>query len=182
MLLDTPICDFGRKAPAFTLADPDGKNYSFDDVMGKKGLLVAFICNHCPYVQAIIDRLVTDAKALQEDGIGVAAIMPNDYSYVPDDSPANMKKFAAQHGMTFPYLVDETQEVAKSYDAVCTPDFFGFNADGELQYRGRLDDIKMDRNAENRTPELLNAMRQVAETGGGPEKQTPSMGCSIKWS
>jgi peroxiredoxin len=180
MLLDTPICDFGWKAPAFNLADPDGTMYSFDDVMGEKGLLIAFICNHCPYVQAIINRLVEDAKALQKDGIGVAAIMSNDYTKVPSDSPDNMKKFAAHHGMTFPYLVDETQETGKAYGAVCTPDFFGFNADGELQYRGRLDNAGSG-DATNRTPELLNAIRQVAETGRGPEIQTPSMGCSIKW-
>lgn len=181
MLLNTPICDFGWKAPAFTLADPDGKHYSFDDLVGEKGLLIAFICNHCPYVQAIIDRLVEDAKTLQNEGLGIAAIMSNDYTLVPADSPANMKKFAVQHGMTFPYLVDETQEVGKTYGAVCTPDFFGFNAAGELQYRGRLDDVKMAGDVE-RTPELLNAMRQVAQTGNGPRQQTPSMGCSIKWS
>ena len=181
MLLDSSICDFGWKAPAFNLPDPSGKMHSLDDVMGERGLLVAFICNHCPYVQAIIDRLVTDAKALQEGDIGVVGIMSNDYTYVPSDSPDNMKKFATQHGMTFPYLVDETQEVGKAYGAVCTPDFFGFNASGELQYRGRLDDARMDSNAEGRTPELLNAMRQIAKTGKGPETQTPSMGCSIKW-
>ena len=181
MLLDTPICDFGRKAPAFNLSDPDGRMHSLDDVMGEKGLLVAFICNHCPYVQAIIDRLVADAKALQKDGIGVVGIMSNDYTYVPSDSPDNMRQFATQHGMTFPYLVDETQEVGKAYDAVCTPDFFGFNTNGELQYRGRLDDARMDGDVENRTPELLDAMRQIAKTGRGPKAQTPSMGCSIKW-
>ena len=182
MLLDTPSVDFGSKALPFNLADPDGKTHSLDDVMGEKGLLIAFICNHCPYVQAIISRLVEDAKVLQKDGIGVVAIMSNDYNYVPSDSPANMKKFAAHHGMTFPYLVDETQEVGKAYGAVCTPDFFGYNANGELQYRGRLDDVKMQADASNRTPELLNAMQQIAKTGIGPEKQIPSMGCSIKWS
>jgi peroxiredoxin len=181
MLLDTPICNFGWKAPTFNLADPDGTMYSFDDVMGENGLLIAFICNHCPYVQAIIDRLVDDAKVLQKDGIGVAAIMSNDYTKVPSDSPVNMKKFAAHHGMTFPYLVDQTQEIGKAYEAVCTPDFFGFNADSELQYRGRLDNAGQG-DAANRIPELLNAMRQIAETGRGPETQTPSMGCSIKWS
>ena len=181
MLLDTPIVDFGQKVPVFNLPDPDGKTYSLENVMGENGLLVAFICNHCPYVQAIIDRLVEDAKTLQEEGIGVVAIMSNDYTYVASDSPPNMKKFAAQHGMTFPYLVDETQEVGKAFGAVCTPDFFGYNADGELQYRGRLDDSGRG-DASNRTPELLNAMRQVAKTGNGPEAQTPSMGCSIKWS
>ena len=182
MLLDSPICDFGLKAPDFNLADPNGKQHSLSDVMGEKGLLVAFICNHCPYVQAIIDRLVIDAKTLQAEGIGVVAIMSNDYTYVPSDDPEHMKKFAEQHGMTFPYLVDETQDIGKAYGAVCTPDFFGYNAAGELQYRGQLDDVKMNDDAGNRTPELLNAMRQIAETGKGPEAQTPSMGCSIKWS
>lgn len=182
MKLETPICNFGWKAAAFNLADPDDKMYALDDVMGEKGLLVAFICNHCPYVKAIIDRLVDDVKALQADGVGVVAIMSNDYNKYPDDSPTNMKKFAVQHDMTFPYLIDETQEVGKAYGAVCTPDFFGFNANRELQYRGRLDDVGMDSNAESRIPELLNAMRQIAQTGNGPKKQAPSMGCSIKWS
>ena len=181
MLLDTPICDFGWKAPDFTLADPDGTSYTLDDVMGEKGVLIAFICNHCPYVQAIIDRLVNDAKTLQSQGIGVVAIMSNDYAHYPDDNPENMKLFAAQHGMTFPYLVDETQAVAKFYDAVCTPDFFGFNAARELQYRGRLDDIRMNGDADNRTAELLTAMQKVSQTGNGPKNQTPSQGCSIKW-
>ena len=182
MLLDTPICEFGLKAPAFNLPDPDGKMHSLDDVMGEKGLLVAFICNHCPYVKAIIDRLVEDAAALQAEGVGVVAIMPNDFTKVPADSPAEMRKFAEQHGMPFPYLVDETQEVGRAYDAVCTPDFFGYNAKGELQYRGRLDDAGKGGDASNRTPELLDAMRQVAGTGKGPGNQSPSMGCSIKWS
>ena len=181
MRLETPICNFGWKAPTFNLTDPDGKMYALDDVMDERGLLVAFICNHCPYVQAIIDRLVEDVKALQTDGIGVVAIMSNDYNKYPDDSPPNMKQFAAQHRMTFPYLVDETQAVGKAYGAVCTPDFFGFNAKCELQYRGRLDDVGMNGNLEKRTPELLNAMRQIAQTGSGPQEQTPSMGCSIKW-
>ena len=182
MKLETPICNFGWEAPAFNLADPDGKTYTLDDVMGENGLLIAFICNHCPYVQAIIDRLVDDVKALQADRVGVAAIMSNDYNHVPADSPVHMKTFAAQHGMTFPYLVDETQEVGKAYGAVCTPDFFGFNAKGELQYRGRLDDIGMDSRTESRKPELLNAMRLIIQTGNGPKEQISSMGCSIKWS
>lgn len=180
MLLDTPICDFDWKAPDFTLSDPGGKRYSLSDVMGENGLLIAFICNHCPYVQAIIDRLVADVKALQKDGVGVVAIMSNDYHDYPADSPEKMKQFAIQHGMTFPYLVDETQEVGKAYDAVCTPDFFGFNAAAKLQYRGRLDDAARG-DASNRTAELLNAMRQIAKTNKGPEQQTPAMGCSIKW-
>ena len=181
MLLDTPICDFGWKAPSFNLKDADGKEHHFDDLMDKNGLLVAFICNHCPYVKAIIDRLVLDAKQLQSESIGVVAIMSNDYRDYQEDSPKNMKKFAALHGMSFPYLIDETQEIGKAYDAICTPDFFGFNASGELQYRGRLDDAA-HADATNRTPELLSAMQQIAKTGQGPKKQTPSMGCSIKWS
>lgn len=181
MLLDTPICDFGWRAPKFNLPDPDGKMHSFDELMGEKGLLIAFICNHCPYVQAIIDRLAEDVKTLQKEGVGVVGIMSNDFIYEPADNPENMKKFSAEHELTFPYLIDETQEVAKSYDAVCTPDFFGLNNKGELQYRGRLDDVTMNGDSQDRTPELLNAMLQAAETGNGPEQQKPSMGCSIKW-
>jgi len=180
MLLDTPVCDFGWQAPNFDLADPSGQRFTLNDVMGDNGLLVAFICNHCPYVKAIITRLVDDAKSLQAEGLGVVAIMPNDYAAYPADAPDLMTAFAAEHGFTFPYLVDEDQSVARAYDAVCTPDFFGFNADGGLQYRGRIDTAKMD-NATQRTPELLNAMRHVAQTGNGPAEQTPSMGCSIKW-
>jgi len=139
-----------------------------------------FICNHCPYVKAIADRLAQDAKTLQADGINVLAVMSNDYLSYAADSPENMQKFANQHGFTFPYLVDENQSVGKAYNAVCTPDFFGFNKDGKLQYRGRLDSAAMG-DPTNRVPELLLAMRQVAETGEGPKDQTPSMGCSIKW-
>ena len=180
MLLDTPICDFGWKAPGFALKDSDGKEYAFDEVMGEKGLLVAFICNHCPYVKAIIDRFVEDAEALKGEGVGVVAIMPNDYARYEADSPSAMKEFAKAHGFGFPYLIDETQEVARAYDAICTPDFFGFNAAGELQYRGRIDDAKME-DASSRTPELLEAMRLVAKTSQGPKEQIASMGCSIKW-
>ncbi|MEP0520079.1 MAG: thioredoxin family protein [Hyphomicrobiales bacterium] len=180
MLLDTPVCDFGWKAPSFTLADHDGAMHSSDELMGENGLLVAFICNHCPYVHAVIERLVNDAKVLQQEGIGVVAVMSNDYRAVPADSPARMKQFAAQNRFTFPYLVDEKQKVGRAYNAVCTPDFFGFNSKAELQYRGRLDDAGMH-DAADRVPDLLNAMRQVAKTGNGPEMQVPSMGCSIKW-
>ena len=181
MLLNTPTCQVGQQAPAFTLLDPDGNAYSLDGLMGEKGLLVAFICNHCPYVQAVIDRFVADAQLLQADGVNVVAVMSNDYRYVSADSPANMKKFGRQHGFTFPYLVDEDQSVGRAYGAVCTPDFFGFNAEGALQYRGRLDDARMG-DPTNRKPELLEAMRLVAATGAGPKVQHPSMGCSIKWS
>ena len=180
MLLDTPICDFGWKAPDFTLQDPDGKSYTLSEQLGDKGLLIAFICNHCPYVQAIAQRLADDVRELQAEGINVMAVMSNDYRDVPIDSPPNMKKFAQQHGFTFPYLVDEDQSVGRAYGAVCTPDFFGFNAAGELQYRGRIDDAAMA-DPSDRAKELVNAMKQIAETGRGPEHQVASMGCSIKW-
>ncbi len=181
MLLDTPVCDFGWKAPDFTLKDPDGKAYNFTEQLGEKGLLVAFICNHCPYVHAIGERFSKDVRELQANGINVLAVMSNDYHMVPEDGPSFMKKFSAHFDFSFPYLVDENQKVGREFGAVCTPDFFGFNKDGELQYRGRLDDARMGSPA-NRTKELVNAMNQIAETGQGPQKQTPSMGCSIKWS
>ena len=180
MLLDTPVCDFGRKAPDFTLPDLDGGAVSLAQSYGANGVLVAFICNHCPYVKAIIDRLVADAAVLKAEGINVLAVMPNDFHAYPDDRPEKMQAFAARHGFTFPYLLDEDQAVARAYGAVCTPDFFGFNGAGELQHRGRLDDAKMEDPADRKT-ELLDAMRLVAETGKGPARQTPSMGCSIKW-
>ncbi len=181
MLLDSPVCDFGWKAPEFSLADPDGNVYSVADAMGTNGLLIAFICNHCPYVQAIADRFSTDMKTLQDMGFGVLAVMSNDYRYIHDDSPRFMKMFAERYGFTFPYLVDEDQKVGRAYGAVCTPDFFGLNNISELQYRGRLDDAKMG-NPQVRKTELLDAMRLIAETGNGPKHQTPSIGCSIKWS
>ena len=180
MLLDTPVCDFGWKAIDMTLPDLDGHEVSMARRYGPNGFLVAFICNHCPYVKAIIDRLVADATALAAEGINTLAVMPNDFRAYPDDRPEKMKAFAAAHKFPFPYLLDEDQAAARAYGAVCTPDFFGFNHAGELQYRGRLDDAKMD-SPDNRKPELLDAMRLVAETGKGPEQQTPSMGCSIKW-
>ena len=181
MLLDTPICDFGWQAPNFTLKNPQGEPFNLADNLGKNALLIMFICNHCPYVQGIAKRLSQDTALLISEGINVLAIMSNDYKSVPADSPANMEKFAKHHGFLFPYLVDENQHVGKQFGAVCTPDFFGFNKHGELQYRGRLDDAKMN-DATNRTAELVNAMRQIAATNKGPEQQTPSMGCSIKWS
>jgi len=180
MLLDTPLCDFGWKAPDFTLQDPDGKSFTMSEHLGESGLLIAFICNHCPYVVAIAERLAQDANDLMNEGINVLAVMSNDYQYVSADSPENMKKFAQHYDFKFPYLVDETQEVGKAYGAVCTPDFFGLNKDGELQYRGRLDSAGMG-DPSGRTRELVNAMRQISETGNGPETQMASMGCSIKW-
>ena len=180
MLLNTPICDFGWKAPDFTLMTPKGESFTLAEQLGEKGLLIAFICNHCPYVVAIAERLAADAKTLQDEGINVLAVMSNDYDDVAADAPPKMLAFAARYGFTFPYLVDEDQIVGKAYGAVCTPDFFGFDKDGGLQYRGRIDDAGRG-NGAGRTPELLNAMRKIAETGNGPSQQTPSMGCSIKW-
>jgi peroxiredoxin len=174
------ICDFGWKAKGFALNGVDGKTCSLADVRGPKGTLVVFICNHCPYVKASIGRIVAEAKALREIGIGMIAIMPNDAEVYREDSFDNMKAFAAKHGFTFPYVIDETQEVARTYGAQCTPDFFGFNAQDELQYRGRLDASRMTPVA-NAHRDLFEAMKQVAETGHGPAEQIPSMGCSIKW-
>ena len=178
---ETPICDFGWKAVDFNLQGVDGKTYSLADVAGPNGTLVMFICNHCPYVKAIADRLVRDVKELQDLGIGVIAIMSNDPTDYPADSFENMKIVADDWGMTFPYVIDPTQETAKSYDAVCTPDFFGFNTDMELQYRGRLDSSGKEPAAPDARRELFEAMRGVASTGHGPAEQIPSMGCSIKW-
>jgi peroxiredoxin len=175
-----PVCDFGWKAKDFSLPATDGKSWSLADVSGPKGTLIAFICNHCPYVKAIASKLVRDAKDLQAAGIGVAAICSNDAANHPEDSFANMKAFAASHGFTFPYLHDETQAIARGYDAVCTPDFFGFNAKGELQYRGRFDESRASAAGDARR-DLYEAMMQVARTGEGPKDQAPSMGCSIKW-
>ena len=177
----TPICDFGWQAPDFSLTGIDGKIYTLQDIRGQKGTLLMFICNHCPFVKAVVDRLVRDVQELQAKGIGVAAIMSNDYARYPQDAPDQMKVFAESNGFTFPYLIDETQEVARAYDAVCTPDFFGFNADLELQYRGRLDESRREPAPPGAKRELFEAMVQVAETGSGPEDQHASMGCSIKW-
>ena len=180
MLKNSAVCDFGWPAPAFTLSDADGMAHSLADHLTDKGLLIAFICNHCPYVQAIAKRLSDDARALMGEGIGVLAIMSNDYHNYPADAPDQMKRFATLYDFPFPYLVDEDQAVARAYDAACTPDFFGFNGDGQLQYRGRLDDAAM-KDPSERIPEMLNAMRQIAATGNGPQDQLASVGCSIKW-
>jgi peroxiredoxin len=177
----TPICNFGWKAPQFSLPGVDGKTYSLADLRGKNGTLVVFICNHCPYVKAVIDRVVRDADELKAYGISTVAISSNDAEHYPEDSFANMKRFAKAYGFTFPYLYDESQEVARRYDAVCTPDFFGFNGKLELQYRGRLDASRKEAGPADARRELFEAMKQVAETGTGPREQTASMGCSIKW-
>ena len=181
VLTETPICDFGRTAHEFNLVGTDGRHWSLADCRGEKGTLVMFICNHCPYVKAIQERLVRDTRELLEYGIKSVAIMSNDPLDYPEDSLDNMKKIAKKFGYTFPYLFDETQDVARAYGAVCTPDFFGYNADLKLQYRGRLDTSRMDPAPTNARRDLFEAMKQIAETGQGPEEQIASMGCSIKW-
>jgi peroxiredoxin len=178
MILNTTHA-IGWKAMDFALQGIDGGTYSLADVRGPKGTLVVFICNHCPYVKASISRIVTEANALREIGVGTIAIMPNDVEAYPEDSFDNMKAFAARYGLTFPYVIDTTQEVARAYGAQCTPDFFDFNAQDELQYRGRLDASRMSP-VPNARRDLFEAMK-VAETGHGPKEQLPSMGCSIKW-
>ena len=170
----------GWKAKDFRLQGVDGKTYSLAEVRGPTGTLVVFICNHCPYVKASINRIVAQANALREIGIGTIAIMPNDTEAYLEDSFDNMKTFAARHSFTFPYVIDTTQEVARACDAQCTPDFFGFNAQDELQYRGRLDASRVTPVA-NARRDLFEAMKQIAETDHGPQEQFPSMGCSIKW-
>ncbi|MCY4046422.1 MAG: thioredoxin family protein [Cellvibrionales bacterium] len=180
MLLETPKVNTGWKAPEFSLNTPEGIAVSLKETITDKGLLIAFICNHCPYVQAIAERLSKDTKTLNALGVPTLAIMANDYQNYPDDAPDKMLEFAQHYGFEFPYLIDEDQSIAKAFGAVCTPDFFGINGNGELQYRGRLDDAKMERSKE-RVPELLNAMKQIAETGIAPVDQYPSIGCSIKW-
>ncbi|MFP5350255.1 MAG: thioredoxin family protein [Gammaproteobacteria bacterium] len=177
---ETPICDFGRPAPEFSLPGTDGKTYTLRDVRGPNGLLLMFICNHCPYVKAVRDRIIRDAKELKAFGIGTVAISSNDPTDYPEDSFDNMKRLADELKLPFPYLYDESQAVAKAYGAVCTPDFFGYNKDLELQYRGRLDESRKDA-VPNARRELFEAMKQIAQTGQGPREQTPSIGCSIKW-
>lgn len=179
--LETPVCEFGQPALDFSLPGVDGKTWTLQDCRGEKGLLVFFICNHCPYVKAIRDRLVRDTRELMDLGINSVAIMSNDIAQYEEDSFENMQKVARDFDFPFPYLLDESQEVAKAYGAVCTPDFFGYDSDLALQYRGRLDESRKDAAAENVRRDLFEAMQQVAETGKGPESQIPSMGCSIKW-
>jgi peroxiredoxin len=179
--LETPVCDFGWKAVDFDLPGVDGKRYDLTSVKGEKGLLVMFICNHCPYVKAIRDRIIRDVRALREQGIGAIAIMSNDPSHYPEDSFDNMARVARECDFPFPYVWDETQQVAKAYGAICTPDFFGLNNRLELQYRGRLDASRKEAAPADARRDLFEGMLQVAETGHGPDKQIPSIGCSIKW-
>jgi peroxiredoxin len=179
--LQTPVCDFGAPAIDFSLPGVDGKQWTLHDCLGEKGLLVMFICNHCPYVKAIRDRIIRDARELRAFGINSVAIMSNDPSDYPEDSFDNMRQIAAELEFPFPYLMDESQAVAKAYGAVCTPDFFGYNADLQLQYRGRLDESRKEAAPADVRRDLFEAMKQVAQTGQGPAEQIPSMGCSIKW-
>lgn len=181
MAVIPPVCDFGWQAPDFSLPATDGKTYALADVAGPNGTLVMFICNHCPYVLAVLDRIKRDAAALQELGIGVVAINSNDAATYPDDSFPKMVEMVEKEGFTFPYLHDESQEIARAYDAACTPDFFGFNVNGALQYRGRLDASTRQAGPNDLRRDLFEAMKQVAQTGQGPEAQIASMGCSIKW-
>ena len=179
--LQTPVCEFGKSAIDFALPGVDGKVWTLEQCKGDKRLLVMFICNHCPYVKAILDRLVRDTRELRALGVNSVAIMSNDPAEYAEDSFENMKVVAERENFPFPYLMDETQEIARAYGAVCTPDFFGYNADLELQYRGRLDASRKDAAPVDARRDLFEAMSQVARTGQGPEEQVPSMGCSIKW-
>lgn len=179
--LETPVCEFDAPIVDFSLPGIDGEIWTPEKARGENGLLVMFICNHCPYVKSIRDRLVRDTRELMAFGINSVAIMSNDPAEYEEDSFENMQKVAAEFEFPFPYLLDETQEVAKAYGAVCTPDFFGYNKALKLQYRGRLDASRKEAAAEDVKRDLFDAMRQVAETGRGPAQQIPSMGCSIKW-
>ncbi|EME71992.1 Thiol-disulfide isomeras and thioredoxin [Paramagnetospirillum caucaseum] len=181
MAVTTPACAEDWTAPEFSLPGIDGRTWSLADVRGERGTLVAFICNHCPYVVAIIDRLVRDAALLRAEGVEVVAVNANDPLQYPEDSFDNMKLFARAHGLDFPYLFDGSQDVARAYGAVCTPDFFGLDRDGRLRYRGRLDESGRLPAGPGVRRELLDAMRLVASTGRGPDNQIPGMGCSIKW-
>jgi peroxiredoxin len=179
--LETPVCNFGEDIVNFSLTGVDGKVWTPATCRGDNGLLVMFICNHCPYVKAVRERIVRDTRELRSLGVNSVAIMSNDPAEYPEDSFENMREIAARYEFPFPYLYDQTQQVARDYGAVCTPDFFGYNADMKLQYRGRLDASRMQPAPDGARRELFEAMKQVAETGQGPQQQIPSMGCSIKW-
>ena len=176
-----PVCDFNQAAKEFKLLSVDGQFYKYQDIAGSKGALIMFICNHCPYVIAVMDRIIRDAVELGTYGIGVAAICSNDPIKYPDDSYKNMQRFAQKNSLPFPYLYDEEQSVARAYEAVCTPDFFGYNSSAKLQYRGRLDASRKEAGPLNLTRDLFEGMVQISNTGIGPNNQVPSMGCSIKW-
>lgn len=176
-----PVCDFGWPAPDFELPGIDGRRYRLSDIKGPNGTLVMFICNHCPYVKAVADRIARDCVELAQHGVSAIAVMSNDVAAYPADAPDKMKLFAERNGFTFPYVHDETQQVARAWGAICTPDFFGLNADLKLQYRGRLDESRRDTAAPEARRDLFEAMLKIARTGEGPRDQIPSIGCSIKW-
>ena len=180
-LTKTPICDFGKKAENFNLKSTENKMISLNDVKGENGTLIMFICNHCPYVLAVIKEIVKDCKELENNGIKSLAIMSNDPKVYEEDSFENMIQFAEDNEFNFPYVLDETQEIGNAYGAVCTPDFFGYNKNLELQYRGRIRELKNLIPVQDGESELLKAMKMIAKTDNGPKEQFPSMGCSIKW-
>ena len=177
----TPECNYDMKAQDFELKNVDNQLFNLESCRGKKATLVMFICNHCPYVKSIFDQLVVEVSVMQKKGIGCVAINSNDFNSYPDDSFENMQIMAKKYGFSFPYLIDDTQDIAKKYKSVCTPDFFGFNQDLELQYRGRFDDRKTSKQMSANSSELFKAMIDIARTGKGPSNQLPSVGCSIKW-
>ncbi len=180
-LTKTPICDFGKKAENFKLKSTDNKIISLNEIKGENGTLIMFICNHCPYVKAILKDIVNDTNSLKNDGINAVGIMSNDTKNYPDDSFDKMIEFSKKNKFNFPYLIDETQEIAKKFGAVCTPDFFGYNKNLELQYRGRMREMKDLKPINKGESDLLSAMKLISKTGAGPKKQIPSMGCNIKW-
>ena len=181
VLTKTPICNFGEKPHSFSLKGVDDKIYKLEDCLGDKGTVIMFICNHCPYVKAIIKNIVDDTNNLKNLGINTIAIMSNDTKNYPDDSFDKMKDFAKDNKFNFPYVIDETQEIAKKFGAVCTPDFFGYNSNNELQYRGRMRELKELKPVSDDESDLFKAMKLIAQTGKGPKNQIPSMGCNIKW-
>ncbi len=181
MAATTPVCEFGWKARGFELEGVDGKHHTLDDVRGEKGTVVMFLCNHCPYVKAVIDDIISDVAELVDQGVGAVAIMSNDTDAYPADKFESMVAWSREKGFPFPYVIDPSQEVARAYDAVCTPDFFGFDADLGLQYRGRIAELRNLGPLPGARRELFEAMKKIAATGKGPRDQVPSMGCSIKW-
>ena len=181
MLIKTPICDFGKSAKKFELKSVNNEIIKLDDIRGENGTLIMFICNHCPYVKAVIKDIVEDCKNLEKFGIKSVAICSNDSINYPEDSFDKMIEFSKKYNFNFPYLIDETQKVAKDYNAVCTPDFFGYNNQLELQYRGRIRELKDLKPIDNGESDLFKAMKKIAETQSGPKEQVPSMGCNIKW-
>ena len=181
VLTKTPLCNFGEKPHSFSLKGVDDKIYKLEDCLGNKGTVVMFICNHCPYVKAIIKNIVDDSNNLRNLGVNAIAIMSNDTKNYPDDSFDKMKDFAKDNKFNFPYVIDETQEIAKKFGAVCTPDFFGYNSNNELQYRGRMRELKELKPVSDDESDLFKAMKLIAQTGKGPKNQIPSMGCNIKW-